>query len=72
MWVVRGVFNLTSFNLHADTYTCAGNFINMNQAHEGSVSVVSSELYGSNTGRMICSLNQSWKNRSTDVCRGWL
>ena len=61
-----------SVNITYAAYTCAGKIEHINQAYEGSISIISTQAFGNTLGRTICNLNAEWKGISTEVCKGWL
>jgi hypothetical protein len=56
-----------------EPYSCTGQIDLINQAYEGSVSVVSNDLYHDpQAGRTICNLNQKYHEVTPVVCQAWL
>lgn len=58
--------------VQAADYTCSGKVKNLNQNKDGTVSLISPDIYGSNIGRKICSLNENWRAVTPQVCNAWL
>jgi hypothetical protein len=56
-----------------EQYTCTGQIDLINQAYEGSVAVVSNDLFHDpQAGRTICNLNQKYHEVTPVVCQAWL
>jgi len=53
-------------------YTCLGEIDNLNQNRDGTISLISQEIFTNTAGRKICSLNEEWKLVSPEVCKGCL
>jgi len=68
---IASILTIVSGLASAD-YTCLGRIENLNQNRDGTVSLISQEIFGDTAGRKICSLNGDWKGVSPSVCKGWL
>jgi hypothetical protein len=56
----------------ASDYTCRGGIDAISQSHSGAIALISKDIYGDNSGRMVCNLNDTWNGVSVEVCKGWL
>ncbi|WP_353304612.1 hypothetical protein [Sessilibacter corallicola] len=63
---------LCSFSCLAATYQCQGLIKRINQSHDGSVYLISNEIYGDSIGRKVCDLSAEWKGVGVETCQGWL
>ncbi|NKI97693.1 hypothetical protein [Rhizobacter sp. SG703] len=53
-------------------YVCAGKIDAISQPYEGSVQLLSAQLYGDSTPRTICNLKSAWNGVDPATCKGWL
>ncbi|MCX2780655.1 hypothetical protein [Microbulbifer thermotolerans] len=62
---------LGSHCLAQTTYSCLGTVDKIRLGADATIILYSKDIYGDNSPRRICSLNEAWGNITVENCKAW-